>query len=277
MKEAVKTGTPPFGTSDPVFSGKPPEFVERVFGAFPPACLVLAHVCGRAKRGRLDGYWFMAEFRWFGHSCFRIRAREGVVLTDPVGRNTGYALPKQTADIVTLSHDHPGHANLDAVKPEYQLVKGPGEYELHEVFITGIRTYHDEKNGQDLGYHTVYLIELEGLVVCHLGDLGHPLSSEQAEAMAGADVLMVAAGGGAVLDPIRSAELIGQLEPKIVIPMQFATPVGDKALGGLDVLCKQLGIEQPAPEEKLVLRGKSDVGETMRMVVLTPESEAVRR
>jgi len=219
----------------------------------------------------------MAEFRWFGHNCFRIRAREGTVLIDPVGRNTGYAMPKQTADIVTLSHDHPGHSNLDAVKPEYRLVNGPGEYELHEVFITGIRTYHDEKSGQERGYNTVYVIEVEGLVICHLGDLGHPLSAEQAEAMAGADVLMIPVGGGTVLDPVRSAELIGQLEPKIVIPMQYATAVGDKALSGLDIFCKQLGIEQPAPEDKLTIRTKTDVGETMRVIVLAPESEAVKR
>jgi L-ascorbate metabolism protein UlaG (beta-lactamase superfamily) len=218
----------------------------------------------------------MAEFRWFGHSCFRIKAREATVLTDPVGRVTGYAMPKQQVDIVTISHDHPGHANLDAVKPEYQLVKGPGEYELHEVFITGIRTYHDDKKGKELGYNTVYLIELEGLVICHLGDLGHILTEEQAEAMAGCDVLLVPAGGGSVLDPTLAAEVVSQLEPKIVIPMQYATEIGDKKLGGVDAFCKQLGIEMPAPEDKLVLR-QSDLGEAMRLVILTPESEAAKR
>jgi L-ascorbate metabolism protein UlaG (beta-lactamase superfamily) len=226
--------------------------------------------------GRLDGCLFMAEFRWFGHSCFRIKAREATVLTDPVGRVTGYAMPKQQVDIVTLSHDHPGHANLDAVRPEYQLVKGPGEYELHEVFITGIRTYHDDEKGKKLGYNTVYLIELEGMIICHLGDLGHSLSEEQAEAMAGCDVLLVPAGGGTVLDPVRAAEVISQLEPKIVIPMHYATDIGDKTLGGVDAFCKQLGVEMPAPEEKLVLR-QSDLGEAMRLVILTPESEVARR
>lgn len=218
----------------------------------------------------------MAEFRWFGHSCFRIKAREATVLTDPVGRVTGYAMPKQQVDIVTLSHDHPGHANLDAVRPEYQLVKGPGEYELHEVFITGIRTYHDDEKGKKFGYNTVYLIELEGMVICHLGDLGHALTEEQAEAMAGSDVLLVPAGGGTVLDPVRAAEVISQLEPKIVIPMQFATDIGDKSLDGVDAFCKQLGVEMPAPEDKLVLR-QSDIGEAMRLVILTPESETARR
>ena len=212
----------------------------------------------------------MAEFRWFGHNCFRIRAREATILTDPVGRNTGYVLPKQTADVVTLSHEHPGHANLDAVKPQFTTLRGPGEYEIHDVFVTGIRTYHDAAKGAERGYNTVYLIELEGMVVCHLGDLGHALTEEQAEAMANVDVLLVPAGGGTVLDPAQAAEVVGQIEPKLVIPMQYATPQGDKGLGSLEPFCKELGVEVPAGEEKLVLR-QSDLGETMRLVALKPE------
>ncbi len=212
----------------------------------------------------------MAEFRWFGHNCFRIRAREATVLTDPVGRGTGYPLPKQTADVVTLSHDHPGHANLDAVKQPYALLRGPGEYEVHDVFVTGIRTYHDDAKGAERGYNTVYLIELENLVVCHLGDLGHPLTEEQAEAMANVDVLLVPVGGGDVLDPAKAAEIVAQLEPKLVVPMQYATTQGDKQLGGLEPFCKELGVEVPAGEEKLSLR-QSDLGDTMRLVALTPD------
>jgi L-ascorbate metabolism protein UlaG (beta-lactamase superfamily) len=209
----------------------------------------------------------MAEFRWFGHNCFRIRAKEATVLTDPVGRATGYRLSPQTADVVTVSHDHPGHANVDAVKSEHTTLRGPGEYEVHDVFVTGIRTYHDPKRGADRGYNTVYLIELEGMVVCHLGDLGHALTEEQAEAMANVDVLLVPVGGGDVLDPARAAEVVGQLEPKVVIPMQYATDHGDRDLKPLEPFCKELGIEAPAAEEKLVLR-QSDLGETMRVVQL---------
>lgn len=212
----------------------------------------------------------MAEFRWFGHNCVRIRAREATVLTDPVGRATGYPLPKQTADVVTLSHEHPGHTNLDAVKPPFATVRGPGEYEIHDVFVTGIRTFHDDAKGAERGYNTVYLIELDGLVVCHLGDLGHPLTEEQAEAMASLDVLLVPAGGGPVLDPARAAEVVAQLQPKLVIPIQYATPQGDTGLGGLEPFCKELGVEVPPGEEKLVLR-KLDLGETMRLVTLLPE------
>lgn len=209
----------------------------------------------------------MAEIRWFGHNCFRIRTKEATVLTDPVGRVAGYKLSPQTADVVTISHDHPGHANLDAVKSEYTKLQGPGEYEVHDVFVTGIRTYHDAKHGGERGHNTVYLIEIEGIVVCHLGDLGHVLTEEQAEAMAHVDVLLVPAGGGAVLDPARAAEVVGQLEPKIVIPMQYATETGDLDLKSLESFCKELGVAPPPAEEKLVVR-QSDLGETMRVVTL---------
>ena len=166
----------------------------------------------------------MAEFRLYGHNCFRIKAREATVITDPVDRVTGYAMPKQTADIVTISHEHQGHTNLDAIRPpEYQIVRGPGEYEMHDVFITGIRTYHDDAKGSERGYNTVYLIEVEGFVIVHLGDLGHPLSAEQAEALDDCDVLLVPAGGGDVVSPEQAAEIVSQLGPKVVIPMQYAT------------------------------------------------------
>jgi len=218
----------------------------------------------------------MAEFRWLGHSCFRIKAREATVLTDPVDRITGYAMQKQTADIVTISHEHPGHINLNGVKPEYQVLRGPGEYELHDVFITGIRTYHDTEKGAVHGYNTIYLILVEGILICHLGDLGHPLTEEQAEAISDCDVLIVPAGGGNVLSHDAAADLIAQIEPKIVIPMQYATPNGDSNLGSLEPFAKRLGMEMTESIDKLVLK-HSDLPETVRLVVLTPESDPVRR
>lgn len=218
----------------------------------------------------------MAELRFFGHNCIRIKAREATILTDPVEKVTGYALPKQTADIVTISHDHPGHNNLGAVKPEFRVVSGPGEYEMHDVFITGIRTYHDTAKGKERGRNTVYIFEVEGLRICHLGDLGHPLDAEQTEAMEDCDILLVPAGGGSVVTPEQAAEIVGQLGPKVVIPMQYATDAGDAALGGLERFCKSLGITIPAPEEKLVVK-QSDLAEAMKVVVLAPESEPARR
>jgi L-ascorbate metabolism protein UlaG (beta-lactamase superfamily) len=218
----------------------------------------------------------MAEIKWFGHNCFRIRAKEATVIIDPVDRVTGYVMPKQTADIVAISHDHNGHSNLNAIKPEYQIVDGPGEYEMHDVFITGIRTYHDAVNGAERGYNVCYLIELEGIVFCHLGDLGHPLSTELAELMGSADVLMIAAGGPGIIDFEQAAEIVGQLEPKVVIPMQFATANGDKQRGDIEAFCKALGVASPEAIDKLTIK-PSDLAEAMQVIVLQPESDGVKK
>ncbi len=208
----------------------------------------------------------MAEFRWYGHNCFRIRGKDVVVMTDPVGKATGYSLTKQTADLVTISSPQPEHANLAAIKPEYDTIDGPGEYEIHDVFVTGIRTHLDEEQGKLRGHNTSYLIELDGMVICHLGDLGHALSEEHAEAMTDVDILLIPAGNPH-LEPVRAAEIASQLSPKVVIPMQFATPSGDRKLGELDAFCRNLGFPVPGAEEKLTVKS-SDLGETMRLVVL---------
>jgi L-ascorbate metabolism protein UlaG (beta-lactamase superfamily) len=218
----------------------------------------------------------MAEFRWLGHNCFRIRAREATVLTDPVDRSTGYAAAKQSVDVVILSHEHKGHVNLGLVKPGYQIVRGPGEYEMHDIFITGIRTYHDEEKGKLRGYNTIYIIDVEGMRICHLGDLGHPLTEEHTEALSNVDVLLVPAGGGEVISPAIAAEVVTALEPKLVIPMQYKTEIGDKELGSVEDFCKHLGVPVPEPEDKLSLRA-SELTEVMRLVVLKPESEPARR
>ncbi len=208
----------------------------------------------------------MAEFRWYGHNCFRIRGKDAVVMTDPVGKGTGFTLAKTTADVVTISSQQPEHANLAAIKPDFDTIDGPGEYEIHDVFLTGIRTHLDEANGKERGHNTAFLIELDGMVICHLGDLGHALSAEHAEAMSDVDVLLVPAGSTA-LGPARAAEIASQLTPKVVIPMQYATDVGDRNLAGLETFCRNLGESVPEPVEKLTLRS-SDLGESMRLVVL---------
>jgi L-ascorbate metabolism protein UlaG (beta-lactamase superfamily) len=209
----------------------------------------------------------MAEIRWYGHNCFRIRGKDATVLTDPVGKSTGYALAKQTADLVTVSSGLPDHANLAAVRPESATIDGPGEYEIHDIFVTGVRTHQDDANGAERGHNTSYLIELDGMVICHLGDLGHSLSAEHTEAMSDIDILLVPAGSRN-LDPARAAEVVSQLAPKVVIPMQYATESGDRDLLGLEGFCRNLGVDVPAPEEKLTIR-PSDLGETMRLAVLS--------
>lgn len=211
----------------------------------------------------------MAEIKWLGHSCFRLRGREATVLMDPVSRATGYVVPKQKADIVTISHQHPGHNALAQVQEGYFLIAGPGEYEVSDVFVTGIRTFHDTQGGKLRGFNTAYLLELEEIRICHLGDLAHRLTEEQAEAINEVDVLLVPVGGGNTLDAVGAAEVIGQIEPKIVIPMHYQTPQGDGGLEDLARFTKELGLDNPTPQDKLTLR-KSDLPDTVRVVILQP-------
>jgi L-ascorbate metabolism protein UlaG (beta-lactamase superfamily) len=218
----------------------------------------------------------MAEVRWLGHNCFRIRAKEATVITDPVGHNTGYALKPQTADIVTISHDHEGHTNLDAVKPEYRVIDGPGEYEMHDVFVTGVRTWHDDKKGAERGFNTMYVFDLEGIRFAHLGDLGHNLSESQSEALEDVDVMLIPVGGGLVITADIAADLVTRLSPKLVIPMQYRTTKGDSDLGDVADFFRKLGIAQPEVQDKLMLKS-GELSETTQYILLAPESDAVRK
>ncbi len=210
----------------------------------------------------------MAEIRWYGHNCFRIRAKEATLVTDPVGAKTGYPPVRQPADIVTLSHEGPGTDGQAGVKGDFKLLRGPGEYEISDVFVTGIRTFRDDEKGAKAGYNTVYLIEIEGMTFCHLGDLGHGVDAEQAESLPDVDVLMIAAGGSP-MDQAKAAELVSVIEPKLLIPMQFRTDSGDRDREPLDGFLRQLGVAAPEPEDKLAIRS-SDLSETMRVAVLRP-------
>lgn len=210
----------------------------------------------------------MAELKWFGHACFRLRSREALILMDPISRSLGFKVEKQRADIVTISHDHPGHNNVEMSSGEPKLVTGPGEYEMNEVFITGIRTYHDNAKGAERGRNTAYLVEVEDIVICHLGDLGHTLSEEQVEGLSSVDVLLIPVGGGPTLDAARAVEVIAQLDPRIVVPMQYRTPVGDTDRDPVERFLKEMGIGEVTPRDKLTVK-QSDLGETTDVVVLT--------
>jgi len=209
----------------------------------------------------------MAEIKWLGHACFRFRSRDATIITDPVPRSFGYKIEKQRADIVTLSHDHPGHTNLDLFTAPPKIVNGPGEYEMNDVFITGIRTYHDDAKGVEHGRNTAYLFELEDLVVCHLGDLGHTLSEEQIESMSEADIVIIPVGGGPILNATKAVEVLGQLDAKIIIPMQYRTAVGDSERDPLETFLKEMGIQESTPRDKLTIRA-SDLGDVPQVVVL---------
>ena len=191
------------------------------------------------------------EIIWLGLSAFRIRSREAILVTDPCPRATGYSMGRPTADIITVSHDHEDHSYVEGVAGSPRVVRGPGEYEIAGVLITGVPTYHDKSKGSVRGKNTAYVIETEDLRLCHLGDLGHVPTPEQVEEMAGVDILLAPVGGGTALDAAAAAETISLLEPKLVLPMHYATPASTAQLDPLDRFLKEMGASNVTAQPRL--------------------------
>lgn len=199
------------------------------------------------------------EITWLGHACFRLRGKEVTVITDPYGPQIGYTLGRVSAQIVTVSHDHAGHNNAEAVGGDPYVVRGPGEYEVQDVLITAVAAYHDAERGKQLGRNTIYLLHIDDLAVCHLGDLGHLLTDNQREEIGDVDVLLVPVGGKNTINAAQATEVISQVDPRVVIPMHYATAATEGKVEGLDPLekfCREMGVEAVEPQPKLaVTRG----------------------
>lgn len=207
------------------------------------------------------------EIIWLGHSCFRIKGKEATIVTDPFDRTLGYPLKKLTANIVTVSHPHPQHSFVEGVGGPPRVFSGPGEYEIANVFIDGIATFHDADRGQMWGKNTVFLIEIEEVRVCHLGDLGHVPTTEQVEEIGNVDILMLPVGGVRTLDATAAAETISLLQPKLVIPMHFKTEVVNLELEPLERFLKEMGLKEAIPQPKVAVTKSSLTTET-KVIVL---------
>ncbi len=188
---------------------------------------------------------------WLGHSCFRIKGRQATVITDPYPPDLGYSLGKPTAHIVTVSHQHSGHSYVQGVGGEPRLVTRPGEYEISNVLITGVATFHDRERGKKMGKNTVYLMEVDEVSVCHLGDLGHVLTAEQVEEIGNVDVLLLPVGGVSTINASVAAEVVRQLEPKAVIPMHYKTEALIWELEPVGRFLKEIGVKEINSQPKL--------------------------
>lgn len=193
------------------------------------------------------------DITWLGHSCFRLKGKETAIITDPFDKSTGYSLGRPTADVVTISHSHLAHSFVQGVTVTRKVIQGPGEYEVAGALITGIMTFHDAQGGTERGKNTVYLIEMDGLRLCHLGDLGHIPSSAQVSDLVPLDILLIPVGGVATIDAAAAAEAVRLLGPKVVIPMHYRTPTSSPELDPLDRFLKEMGLREATPEPKLTL------------------------
>jgi len=191
-----------------------------------------------------------------------------VIITDPYPPDLGYTLGKQTANIVTVSHQHPSHSYIEGIGGDYHVVNGPGEYEISGVLIIGVAIYHDTQRGQIRGKNTAYVMEVDGISVCHLGDLGHVPSSEQMEEMGDVDVLLLPVGGGSSISAAIAAEVMRQLDPNVVIPMHYKTPAIKRDLDAVDVFLKEMGRGQVEPRPKLNV-SKSNLPISTEIILLS--------
>ncbi len=211
------------------------------------------------------------DLTWLGHACFRLRGREGIVLTDPPDPSSGHAIPKTEAHLVTISHGHDGHSSLRSVGGEPVVLSGPGEYEVQDILVMGFATYHDAEKGALRGKNTIYTIHLDDLAVCHLGDLGHVLAAADLERVGEIDVCLLPIGGADVnLSAAMAAEVVHQLEPKVVVPMGY-DPDARRKDAPFDRLLHELGVKDVAPVPKLSLLRSSLPAE---LQVVTLDSRA---
>ncbi len=215
------------------------------------------------------------EISWYGQSCFRLRSRGLALVTDPYSPETGLKLPRLTANVVTVSHDHEDHNYIKGVKGSPYVITGPGEYEVGGVFVFGVATYHDARQGEERGKNTAYLIEFEGVTICHLGDLGHALTQEQVEQLNGIDVLLIPVGGRTTLTGAKAAEVVGVLEPKVVIPMHYKIRGLEASLETANRFLKEMGVETPERMETLTItEGQYEEADDTRVVLLEPLNES---
>ncbi len=196
------------------------------------------------------------EITWYGHSCFRLTERNyATVVTDPVdSKAIGYDALKLRSDIVTVSHDAPGHNNTDAVKGTSHVIDGPGEFEIGGVFITGVQSDTSaagKKESKDSPRNTIYVFDYDGITVAHLGDLKQTPTQSEIESLGTVNVVLVPVGGGGGLNAAKAAEIISLIEPNLVIPMHYSTPATKLSLDSLNKFIKEMGLSKPESQPSL--------------------------
>lgn len=212
---------------------------------------------------------------YHGHSTFKLKGKRGTVITDPYADSIGLHLARTSADIVTISHHHSDHDAVDKVAGTARrerpfIIDEPGEYEVGRISVFGTPTFHDATGGSERGTNTVYTILLDNLRVCHLGDLGHELTSDQLEAIGDIDILLCPVGGHYTIGPELAVKTIRAIEPGIVIPMHYKTEAHNQEMFAdvkpLEAFFNEYGLS-PQPIEKLDISNTQVPEETELMVL----------
>jgi L-ascorbate metabolism protein UlaG (beta-lactamase superfamily) len=214
------------------------------------------------------------EITWLSHSSFRLRSGSTTLIADPFPDSLGVSMPAglREAQVVTVSNSHPNHSASHLLNGDSVLLNGPGEYEVASLYIKGVRTplaqpppEEEGENGSQ--WNTIFTIEMDGLVVCHLGDLGGPITSRQIEELLSPQVLMIPVGGDCTLSPEEAAEVVNVISPRVVIPMHYKVPGVSSGLEGLAPFIKALGTKPQETQSRLNVTQANLPGE-IQVVVL---------
>jgi len=175
------------------------------------------------------------KIKWLGHASFLITSDNGVrIITDPYEPNDKlrYGTINESADIATVSHDHFDHGNVAAVKGNPEVVKGDAE--AKGIKFKGIAAFHDASGGKERGQNTIICFEVDGIKVCHFGDLGHEPNDDQLAEIGSVDVLLLPVGGLYTIDAAVASKVVDKLKPRLVIPMHFKNNRCDFPIAGVD-------------------------------------------
>lgn len=181
------------------------------------------------------------KVKWLGHASFLITSQNGTrVITDPyaVGMGISYGEIRETADIVTVSHEHGDHNNVAAVSGSPEVVRDAGVQDAKGIEFTGVASFHDDAQGSERGPNTIFCFAVDGVKLCHLGDLGHPLTAEQAAEVGEVDVLLAPVGGFFTIDAGVATQIVDLLKPRVVIPMHFSTDKCAYPISGVEDFLK---------------------------------------
>ena len=208
------------------------------------------------------------DITWLGHACFRIEAGSATILTDPYPPDIGLPGYEQSASIVTVSNSHPYHSHLDGLDtdPPPRVLTRPGEFQISGAHIIGLRTSLNRDDSL-VAENTAFLIELNDVIVCHMGDLAAPPSARAMGHLSEAQVLLLPAGGGCTLEPAQAVEVINAIQPRIVIPMHYHTPGTQAEVGPLEPFLREMGVGEVSPVSSLSLTASSLPRDTQVVVL----------
>jgi L-ascorbate metabolism protein UlaG (beta-lactamase superfamily) len=213
------------------------------------------------------------DITYLGHSSFKLRGKSASVITDPFdSKVVGLKYPSSEADIVTVSHSHPDHNQPQIIKNLRMVIEGPGEYEISGISIIGIPSFHDSKKGEERGFNTIYVFEIDGLRVAHLGDLGTDLTDEQVSALGSIDVLIIPVGGEYTIGPKEAVKIVGEIDPFFVIPMHYKVDgIGPEfsKIEPVDTFLKESGLTVEKMD-KFLLKREDILEDQNTKIVLLP-------